>query len=152
MVDHIQVYKDKDLKRELKTLAELQDTDEKLAVIKNKVAKGQPTDQTQFVLQDNVLYCKGEKTEQRYKALLPSCLEQKIFKFVHFSLGHSGVDKCMEEIKYLFHVRNLGRKLRKFIAHCDVCQRCKHPNRSFTVEERHHLPHNPGDVRGLIVK
>jgi len=54
--------------------------------------------------------------------MLPSCLEEKIFKFVHFTLGHSGVDKCMEEIKYMFHVRNLGRKLRNFIDHCDVCQ------------------------------
>jgi len=52
MVHHIQVYKDKDLKKELKSLAELQDTDEKLAVIKNRVTKGQPTDQTQSVLQD----------------------------------------------------------------------------------------------------
>jgi hypothetical protein len=34
----------------------------------------------------------GEKTEQRYKAMLPSCLEQKIFKFVHFTLGHLGFD------------------------------------------------------------
>jgi hypothetical protein len=109
MVHHIQVYKDKNIKMELIELADLRDTDEKLAVIKNRVTKGQPTDQTQFVLQDNVLYCRGEKTEQRYKAMLPSCLEQKLFKFVHFTLEHSGVDKCMEEIKYMFHVRNLGR-------------------------------------------
>jgi hypothetical protein len=53
--------------------------------------------------------------------MLTSCFEQKIFKFVHFTLGHSGVDKCVEEIKYMLHVRNLGRNLRKFIAHCDVC-------------------------------
>jgi hypothetical protein len=49
----------------------------------------------------------------------------------------------MEEIKYMFHVRNLGRKLRKFIDFFDVCQRCKHPNRSFAVEERHNLPKTP---------
>jgi hypothetical protein len=146
MVHHIQVYKDKNLKNELKALAQLQDTDEKLASIKNRVTNCQPTDQIQFVLQDNVLYCKGEKTDQRYKAVLSSCLEQKIFKFVHFPLGHLGVDKCMEEIKYMFHIRNFGRKLRKFIAHCDVCQQCKHPNRSFTVEEIFHLPEKPGDV------
>ena len=73
------------------------------------------------------------------------------FKFVHFTLGHSGVDKCMEEIKYIFHVRNLGRKLRKLIALCDLCQRCKHPNRSYTVEERHHLPEKPGDVCAIDV-
>jgi hypothetical protein len=33
MVHHIQVYKDKEVKKELKALADLQDTDEKLAVI-----------------------------------------------------------------------------------------------------------------------
>ena len=60
MVHHIQVYKDKDLKKELKALAELQDTDEKLAVIKNRV-----TDQTQFVLQGNVLCWTGEHEVSR---------------------------------------------------------------------------------------
>jgi hypothetical protein len=35
MVHLIQVYKDKNLMKELKALDELQDTDEKLAVIKN---------------------------------------------------------------------------------------------------------------------
>ena len=151
MVHHIPFYKDKNFKKELKALAELQDTDVKLASIKKRVIKCQPTDQTQFVLQDNVLYCRGEKTEQRYKAMLPSCLEQKIFKFIHFTLGHSGVDTRMEEIKYMFHVRNPGRKLRKYIAHCDLCQRCKHPNRSFTVEEKHHLPEKPGDICAIDI-
>jgi hypothetical protein len=61
MVHHMQVYKDKDLKKELKAHAELQDTAEKLAVIRNRITKFQPTDRTQFVLQDNVLYCRGEK-------------------------------------------------------------------------------------------
>jgi hypothetical protein len=103
------------------------------------------------VLQDNVLGCKGEKTDQRYKAVLPSCLEQKIFKFVHFSLGHLGVDKCMEEIKYIFDVINLGRKHRKYIAYCYVCQRCKHSNRSFAVEERHRLPKKPEDVCAIDI-
>jgi hypothetical protein len=61
MVHHIQVYKDKDLKKELKALAELQDTDEKLASIKNRVTNCQRTGQTPFVLQDIVLCCKERK-------------------------------------------------------------------------------------------
>ena len=150
MVHHIQVYKDQNIKKKLKELAELHDTDEKLAVIKNS-HKRPAYDQTQFVLQDNVLYSGEEKIEQRYKAMLPSFLEQNIFKFVHHTLGHTGVDKCMEEIKYMFHVRNLERKLRKFIAHCDLCQRCKHPNRAVTVEERYHLPEKPGDVCAIDI-
>lgn len=79
--------------------------------------------------------------------MLPSCFEQKIFRFVHFTLEHSGDDRCMEEIKYMFHVR----KLRKFTAHCDLCQRCKHPNRSFTVEEKYQLPEKPGDIWAIDV-
>jgi division protein CdvB (Snf7/Vps24/ESCRT-III family) len=55
MVRHIQVHEDKNLQEKLKALAELQDMDKKLAVIKNRVTKLQSTDQTQFVLQDNVL-------------------------------------------------------------------------------------------------
>ena len=39
VVHHIQVYEDKNLKKELKALAKLQDTDEKLAVIKKRVTK-----------------------------------------------------------------------------------------------------------------
>ena len=151
MVHRIQVYRDQDLKKELKALADLQDTDERLVDIKSRVIKGQAAGKTQFVLQDQVLYCRGGRTEQRYKAMLPSCLEQKILKFVHCSLGHLGVDKCVEEIKYVFHVRNLGRKVRKFIANCDLCQRCKHPNRSFTIEERPHLPEKPGDVCAIDI-
>ena len=55
MVHRIQVHEDKPLKKELKAFPELQDIDEKLAVIKNRVTKWQSTDQTQFLLQGNVL-------------------------------------------------------------------------------------------------
>jgi len=78
--------------------------------------------------------------------MLPTCLEAKIFRFVHQTLGHFGVDKCLEEIRHVFQVRDLRKKLRRFIASCDVCQRVKHPNRSVTIEEKHHLPTRPGDV------
>jgi len=78
--------------------------------------------------------------------MLPNNLKQKIFKYVHPSLGHLGMAKCSEEIKYVFHVKDLGRKLRQFIACCDVCQKTKHPNRSVDVKEKHHFPKKPGDV------
>jgi hypothetical protein len=46
----------------------------------------------------------------------------------------------------VFQVRELGKKLRRFRANCDVCKRVKHPNRSFTIEEKHHFPTRPGDI------
>jgi hypothetical protein len=49
------------------------------------------------------------------KKCCQAAYSSNFFQFVHFSLEHLGVDKCMEEIKYMFHARNLGTKLRKFI-------------------------------------
>jgi hypothetical protein len=83
--------------------------------------------------------------------MLPDNLEQKLLRYVHLSLGHLGVDKCSEEIKYVFHVHDLGRKLTKYISCCDVCQKVKHPNRAIDVEEKHHFPRKPGDVCAIDI-
>jgi hypothetical protein len=61
MFHHIQVHEDQNLQKELKALAELQEIDEKLATIKNRVTKCHSTDQIQFVLQDNVLCAERER-------------------------------------------------------------------------------------------
>ena len=97
------------------------------------------------------MYCREGKNLCRWKAMLPNNLELKIFKYVHLALGHLGVDKCLEEIKYVFHIKDLGRKLRKFIACCDICQRTKHPNRCVDVEEKHHFPKKPGEVCAIDI-
>lgn len=151
MVTKIQVYEDKTLRKELQKLAILQDADERIAAIKGKVMSHSSTVKDRYNLQENVLYSRDDKTQHRWRVLLPDNLESRIFKYVHLSLGHVGVDKCLEEIKCCFHVRNLGRKLRKFIACCDVCQKTKHPNRSVDIEEKHHLPKKPGDVCALDI-
>jgi hypothetical protein len=67
-------------------------------------------------------------------------------KFVRASLGHLRSDKCYAEIRDVFHFRNLARKIRKFIAALDLCQRTKHMNRAYDVTERHHLPKRPGEL------
>ena len=71
---------------------------------------------------------------------MPSSLENKVIKFVHISLGHAGSEKCKAEIAHTFYVKNLGRKVRKIMSCCDICQRVKHPKRSYEIESRNHLP------------
>jgi hypothetical protein len=146
LVHGIQLCVDKTIGKELKDLAAPEDTDARLAAIKKEVKANPTTKQHRYLLRDNVIYCKGDKDRTRWKAMLPTCLEPNIFRFVHHTLGHLGVDKCLEELTYVFEVRNLGKKLRRFITSCDVCQRVKHPNRSITIEEKHHFPKRPGDV------
>jgi len=104
------------------------------------------TAQQRYLLRDSLIYCRGGKDRIKWKAMFLICLEVKIFRFVHHTLGHLGVDKCLEEIRYVFQVRDLGKKLRRFITSCDVFQRVKQPNRSFTIEEKHHFPTRPGDI------
>jgi len=55
----------------------------------------------------------------------------------------------MSQIGHSLHMKTLGRKVRKFIARCNLCQRAKHPTQSRTVEEKHHLPKKPGDLRAI---
>jgi len=131
--------------KKLKILAILQDTDRRLQDIKGGLTN-QSTTGTKYIVNNDVLYSKGDKEGQNWKVMLPESPEQKVMRFVHTSLGHLGSDKCHAEIKDTFHFRNLGRKLRKFIAACDLCQRTKHMNRAYDVTEKHHLPKSPGEL------
>jgi len=76
--------------------------------------------------------------------------QTKDMPFVHTALGHLGSDQCYAEIKGTFHFRNLGRKLRNFIAAYDLWQRTEHMNRAYDVAEKHHLPKRPDKCRLLI--
>ena len=78
--------------------------------------------------------------------MLPSTLDKLVIKYVHASLGHLCVDKCIDQVAYLFYINGLGRKIRKFIARCDTCQRVKYMNKSYTTQERSYLPAKPGDL------
>ena len=77
-------------------------------------------------------------------------LQNKVIKFVHFSLGHAGSEKCIAEIAHAFYVKNLGRKVRKILSCCDVCQSVKHRNRSYEIERGSHLPESQGNYAPWI--
>jgi hypothetical protein len=83
MVHDIQLYEDKSFKQGLRALARLQETDDRLAAFKGKTT-AHPTDTDQLLLRDDVLYCRDGKLQQGWKAMLPHCLESKVFKFTHF--------------------------------------------------------------------
>jgi len=80
-------------------LVALQDTDPRLAAIKKEVAAHPTTTQQGYLLRDSVMYCKGDKGRTRWKAMLPTCFEVKMFRFMHHAWGRLGVDKCLEEIR-----------------------------------------------------
>ena len=114
--------------------------------VTNQTAKVQDE---QYAILDGVIHCKNHIGYSFWRPMLPSSLENKVIKFVHFSLGHAGSEKCIAEIAHTFYVKNLGRKVRKILFCCDVCQHVKHPNRSYEIESRSHLPEKSGDLCAL---
>jgi hypothetical protein len=88
--------------------------------------------------------CKECKNYPYWRAVLPDELEGPIIKYTHESLGHQGTAKCVAQISRSFYMRNVGRKVRRYLAGCDLCQKVKNPNRSYVTEWRSHLPTEPG--------
>jgi hypothetical protein len=82
---------------------------------------------------------------------MPKSLEYKLIKYVHTSMGHSGTDKCISQTSETFYVKNLGRKVRKYVAQCDICQRVKHPGDLLTTDLYRPLPTGRGGVKHLLV-
>ena len=127
----------------LKNLADKQKNDPRLRIVREK-AENDPADKKHRIEED-VLF-QRDRLGAFWKAMLPECLEAPIILYVHTSLGHAGVDKCVWEINQSFHLKNAGRKVHKLIASCDICQRVKHPNRSVDIQERSHVPSKPGEL------
>jgi len=91
MVHAINLNIDNSVKGELKNLATLQNTDPRLQAIKQELTT-RPNTRAKYVLNNDILYCKGDKEDKNWKATLPECLEQKVMLLVLASLGHLGSD------------------------------------------------------------
>ena len=136
MVHAINLNKDPGMTHELKDLAAHQAADERLARIKERLNKYPTQVNPTYKLLNGILYSKDQKHHPFWRPMLPSTLDNLVIKYVHTTLGHLGVDKCMDQVAHSFHIKNLGRKIRKYMARCDTCQRVKYPNKSYTTQER----------------
>jgi hypothetical protein len=137
---------DRTLKKELGNLSEHQLGDLNLRKLREEVEKDPTKLEGKYMIRNNILYCKNDRTHQYWRVMLPSQLEQRVIRYAHTLLGHQGTDKCMQQIAQTFHLKSLGRKVRKYVAHCDICQRVKHPNRAYELEKLSHLPTRPGEL------
>jgi len=131
MVHAVDLKIDNSVCKDLKKLDKLQDTDRRLKTLKDKFTENIINPKAKFRLKGNILFCRKDSMD-KWKVMLPSCLEQKAIEYAHASFGHLGVDKCLNQIGKSLHMKNIGRKIRKFIACCDLCQRAMHPTQSYT--------------------
>jgi hypothetical protein len=149
LVSAVNLNLDPNLKRELHDLVKYQNSDPRIQEIKQQLTTASHVDQNRYMIKDEILYCKDNCTYPYWRIYLPSSLERKVLSYVHTSAGHQGTDRCKHDVALTFYMRSLGRKVRKFVSHCDICQRVKHPNRSYEIESRSHLPAKPGELMSL---
>ena len=126
---------DPGLTHKLKDLAAHQAADKRLAGITERLNKYPTQVSPKYRFSNGIFYGMDQKNLPFWRPMLPSTLDNLVIKYVHTTLGHLGVDKCMDQIALSFHIKNLGRKIRKFIDRCDTCQRVKYPNKSYTTPE-----------------
>ncbi|PNF24082.1 hypothetical protein B7P43_G04703 [Cryptotermes secundus] len=134
------------LMRELGHLPEHQLGDPALKKLREQLERDPSMFRYKYMVRDQILFCKNDRTYSHWRIMLPRQLETRVFRYAHTLLGHQGTDKCILQIAHTFHLKSLGRKVRKFMAHCDTCQCVKHPNRSYEIERISHLPIRPGEL------
>jgi hypothetical protein len=134
IVNKINLNIDKSVCKDLRKLAELQQTDTRIQKIRDGLAQKYTMPNPRYRLVGDTLFYGEAGSAPEWKPVLPACLEERAIQYTHTSLGHLGVEKCMQQIKQAYHVKNLGRKVRKFIAGCDTCQKVKFPNQAVVIE------------------
>jgi hypothetical protein len=149
LVSAINLNLDPNLKKELRDLAKHQLEDPRIHEIRRSLEVGTPTGIEKFMLRNGVLYCKDDRMHPYWRPLLPKNLQYRVISYVHALLGHQGTEKCVYHFSYSFYIKNLGRKVRKYVSHCDVCQHVKLPNRAYEIETQSHLPTQPGELMSL---
>jgi hypothetical protein len=98
LVSKIDLEIDRTVSTGLKNLAAKEDTDHKISNIKEMMAVYASDNKRR--MEGDVLFRKDETGAIIWKPELPECLERPFIKYVHTSVGHLGVNKCIQEIKY----------------------------------------------------
>jgi len=80
-----------------------QAADQRLARIKERLNKYPNQVDPKYKLSNGILYSIDQKHHPFWRPMLPSTLHNPVIKYVHTSLGHLGVDKCMDQIAHSFH-------------------------------------------------
>jgi hypothetical protein len=142
---------DRSLQKELSILAQHQQADPALCRIREELEREPLKLKDRYRVKNQTLHCKDNSKYPYWRIMLPRQLEYKVINYAHTLLGHQGTDKCMQHISQSFYLKNLGRKMRKFVAHCDICQRVKHPNRAYEIANVSHLPTKPGELMTLDI-
>jgi hypothetical protein len=99
IVNTINLSIEKSVCKDLRNLAELQETDQRIQKIRERLAQKPTVADPRYRLVDHTLFYGETGRASEWKPVLPACLEERTIQYTHASLGHLGVEICMQQIK-----------------------------------------------------
>lgn len=75
-----------------------------------------------------------KQTRQGWKLVIPEKLIKQLIEECHHYYLHCGGSKCLTLIQEHFTFKNMGKRIRKQIASCDTCQKCKYSTHPLQAE------------------
>jgi hypothetical protein len=130
-----------DLIRLLTQLAEEQDKEVELKILKNELENVSVS--SNYVLQNHILFV---KKESKWKVYLPKTMENIVLLQFHDFWGHFGVHKTWKLISKYFYFPSLRNKVKAYVKTCEICQRTKWSCQANSVDFRAIIPNKPFEL------
>ena len=143
----VETRKSNDLIRKLKDLATLQVADPVLNILLSTAKQiSQCSLDEVYGVKDKILYKLTGRDDKIWRACIPISIENDVIRMYHESLGHSGVDRVCLTIERDFFIKKLGKKTRRIISGCELCQKAKPMNIKYDIEPGTILREKPNQL------
>lgn len=135
---------DKELTREFKDIKNLQKKDTWIEE-KLKSLSDRDNDNTHFQLHNDILFQYNPK-ENQWRIVVPTCLINKLIKYIHDRLGHPGQYKTLQYLRVNYYWKGMSKDVKKSVRSCDLCQRIKVLTAKMEGEWEMVKAERPGDL------
>jgi len=127
-----------DLQEQFSRFRELQQQDPKLRNLIHQITK-KPHER--FLTHKGILF--SVERNNKYRAMVPSVMNQQLIKKPHEHFGHAGTYKTYEVLRHNYQLKNMYRIIKCIVKSCDLCQRSKINNQLSRGPTLSNIPEGP---------
>lgn len=144
------VKEEKDIVRICSQLRRNQNQDDNWKLVKSYLGKkGHDKVQLYYQVHNGILFYRHSPDSDVWKVCWPEQHIDTLIKHTHESFGHCGSLKCVQKIQENVYFHNISRRVRKYIATCDRCQRVKVSNKTSVGYLQCVVPEKQMDLVGI---
>lgn len=140
----------KNINEKLRNISRLQNSDENIKIIKDRINHNISTQDRIGRIKDMCVIENGILLVQNHKEVkviyLPQSLISGIVNQVHLEMGHQGAFKIIRYIKERFYWTGLSRSIKKIVRRCHICQLSKSNNVKYVGPCQSIVTKNIGDL------